>query len=575
MTSMLDALKLLQEKREQAATAAERDTSAPQSKEANASAAPAAQTAPAGPTADAAEPRTASDQTRDPAAIEADLNRAAGITDQELATSADQPPTGVPEPTPLPPTAPAVSSPTTHLRATASPDDPSQGPPLGGTEIAGLNTASTAPRAAKPPARSRQQPRPPATGRREKRASERARERRAAEGRRAPQPAAQAKSPALPAERRVAARRSVERGTAERRTAERREPSPPPVAIRTVRPQIAKQPSPPQKPKTFADKLTAIQPDGSVRRPPPPVTPPPETTQDDTRTVPFEVIPQSKDGPVKQPYVHPISKISAGKNPQPDVEPTSAPAPPTAVAKATAGPIDSAAAAAKKLLNIGVTQVTPAANTDKEQKEGRRYFEQVLNQLRNAGLRTEYRDLWNHIDRQQGERNILFLDCENQRPAAEVMVYLAGSGKDSRSILLIDADRQSRRLTRLLRAEHERGLTDCPDLQQMGQVLQDTGLPSTKFLPVGHNTGDVTSQHMAFILSELTNMFDFAFIAGGTADNELLQQLPPVCGESYLVVRLGTTMREAALDSLRSFGTMGVNIGACIVANSLADPTNR
>ena len=198
--------------------------------------------------------------------------------------------------------------------------------------------------------------------------------------------------------------------------------------------------------------------------------------------------------------------------------------------------------------------------------------------LKGRRLATEYHKIWTLI-RQSArggptQGNVLFCDCEADRPAAQTLLYLAATPRegDTRSVLLLDADVQSSRLSSMVGMGNAAGFAEACNGAELEGLAQPIDLPFTYVLPAGISNGDIDPQGIPFVLSELSTGYDFIFMAGGVAQHNVVPSLRRACSKSFLVVRLGSANRNTAIDAVNFLESAEVKVNGCIVTNIEQDP---
>ena len=206
-------------------------------------------------------------------------------------------------------------------------------------------------------------------------------------------------------------------------------------------------------------------------------------------------------------------------------------------------------------------------------------FDTIQSHLKSRRLATEYHTIWNAIRQNMKggitQGNILFCDCEYDRPAAETLIYLAAVSRDgdSRTVLILDADLEEAKLSTKLGLDKTIGFSELCLGADLDGLIQSLDVPHTSVLPVGVNRTEVNAKGIQAAMSQLTQIFDFVLISGGISSHRMVPELNKACGTAYLVVRLGTTDRNATIDAVNSLHSAGVELGGCIVANIEADQT--
>ena len=171
--------------------------------------------------------------------------------------------------------------------------------------------------------------------------------------------------------------------------------------------------------------------------------------------------------------------------------------------------------------------------------------------------------------------NVLFLDCESAHPGAETVVYLAATPRNGQrpNVLLIDGDPEESKLSSLLGLDGHRGLADAARGFELDCLIHPLELSRTHFLPAGRDGTSLPEEAVRNIVQQLSQVFDFVFISGGKPENKLIPTLAQECRESFLVVRLGSSHRSSAVNTLSLLETAGVQPTGCIIANIQADHT--
>ncbi len=199
----------------------------------------------------------------------------------------------------------------------------------------------------------------------------------------------------------------------------------------------------------------------------------------------------------------------------------------------------------------------------------------ILANLRDQQIRNQYSQIWDAMRRGKSQSPMIYAiaGCEHEPHVSTVIGHLAQliANKDQLQVLIVDANRRDRRITREFEAEREKGLSEALLIQcDWTEAVLPTTNRGVCVLPVGQESiepGEYDPFRLPTMMKSWKEAFDVILVDADIATEPVSQPIFRSCDESYLIVRLGKTTRKLADETIQGMIDQENNLQGTIVTN--------